>query len=567
MNELPYQPTLDDWGDPLHAVTFVVVDLETTGGSPASSAITEIGAVKVRGGQVLGEFQTLVDPGDPIPPHIARLTGISNAMVALAPPLQQVLPAFLEFLGDAVVVAHNAPFDVGFLRAACGRLDYAWPRNEVVDTVQLARRVVPRDEAPNHKLSTLAALFHATTAPEHRALADARATVDVLHALLERLAPLGVTHRGDLRGAAARVPEKVRRKHTLADGLPQAPGVYLFRGPRDEVLYVGTASNLRRRVRGYFTASETRGRMREMVQLATGVTPVVCATTLEAQVREIRLIAEHAPRYNRRSKHPERSHWLRLTDEPHPRLTVTRTPPAVPQEAAIGPFASRGAAQSAREAVEQVLDVRTCSLRLPLLPSPRAMACSRAELGRCAAPCVEVESGHEQVVDLVRQALTDDPGAVVEAIEDRMRALAEAERFEEAATARDRLEAFLRAGRRAARHRSLRAAGLLVAARRRDHGEGWEIAVVSAGRLVAASYARSVHDVPAVATAARATAEVPLGPVLPEEVDLVDTWLSTPGVRVLEVETPLTCPVNGHGKHLGTLFGSRPASGAARRAA
>ena len=556
MTATAYQPTLDDWGDPLHAVTFVVVDLETTGGSPASSGITEIGAVKVQGGAVLGEFQTLVNPGEVVPAHIARLTGISTSMVALAPPLEEVLPAFLEFLGDAVVVAHNAPFDVGFLKAACRRLDYEWPRNEVVDTVQLARRVVPRDEAPNHKLSTLAALFHATTTPAHRALADARATVDVLHAMLERLAPLGVTHRGDLRGAAARVPEGVRRKHTLADGLPSSPGVYMFRGPRDEVLYIGTASNLRRRVRSYFTAAETRGRIKEMVQLATAVTPVVCATTLEAQVREVRLIAEHAPRYNRRSKHPERTHWLRLTDEPHPRLTVTRHAPSDVSVPAIGPFPSRARAQSAREVIEQVLDVRTCTLRLPLVPSPHAVACSRAELGRCDAPCVRADGGDADVVAQVRAALEDDPGVVVRAIQERMAELALAERFEEAATARDRLEALLHGGRRAARHAALQAAGTIVAARREKDGR-WDIAVVNRGRLVAAARASTVHEVPPVARSARETAQVLLegDHGLPEETDLVDSWLSTPGVRILEVGSPLTCPLGGHAKHLAALFG------------
>src|SRR5664279_3363886 len=115
----PAQVSFDELGTALREVTFVVVDLETTGGSPQSSAITEIGAVKTRGGEVLGEFQTLVDPGGPIPPFIVALTGITDAMLIAAPRIEQVLPAFLEFLGDAVLVAHNAPFDVGFLKAAC----------------------------------------------------------------------------------------------------------------------------------------------------------------------------------------------------------------------------------------------------------------------------------------------------------------------------------------------------------------------------------------------------------------------------------------------------------------
>jgi DNA polymerase-3 subunit epsilon len=112
------QLSFDELGTPLRDVTFVVLDLETTGGAARSDAITEIGAVKVRGGAVLGELATLVDPGRSIPPQIVALTGITSAMVCNAPKIDTVLPAFLEFARGAVLVAHNAGFDIGFLRAA-----------------------------------------------------------------------------------------------------------------------------------------------------------------------------------------------------------------------------------------------------------------------------------------------------------------------------------------------------------------------------------------------------------------------------------------------------------------
>src|ERR1700712_3646089 len=156
----PPQGAFDDLVEftarPLRELTFVVVDLETTGGSPASCEIIEIGAVKVRGGEVIGEMQTLVRPGTPIPAFIAVLTGITDAMVARAPRLEAALPAFLEFACGAVLVAHNAPFDLGFLKAACERVGVAWPGAESLDTARLARRVLTRDEAPNCKLATLA---------------------------------------------------------------------------------------------------------------------------------------------------------------------------------------------------------------------------------------------------------------------------------------------------------------------------------------------------------------------------------------------------------------------------
>ena len=132
------QLSLEDIGTPLYDVTFVVVDLETTGTHAGTAEITEIGAVKLRAGEVVGEFQTLVKPEHSvITPFVSRLTGITHAMVDDAPTIRSVLPSFLEFAAGTVLVAHNAPFDIGFLRSACDRLDYHWPNPQVLDTVTL----------------------------------------------------------------------------------------------------------------------------------------------------------------------------------------------------------------------------------------------------------------------------------------------------------------------------------------------------------------------------------------------------------------------------------------------
>ncbi|MDI2126112.1 exonuclease domain-containing protein [Yinghuangia seranimata] len=171
---------------------FVVVDLETTGLSPETDRITEIAAVRLRGTDVLGEFATLVAPGVPVPAFITALTGISDAMVADAPPLRDVLPAFRDFARDAVLVAHNAPFDIGFLRAACAGCGEPWPHLVVVDTLALARALVSRGEVSDYKLATLARAFEAPAPSTHRAVADARATAHILRALIARLRRAGV---------------------------------------------------------------------------------------------------------------------------------------------------------------------------------------------------------------------------------------------------------------------------------------------------------------------------------------------------------------------------------------
>uniref|UniRef100_UPI001263F10B DEDD exonuclease domain-containing protein n=1 Tax=Segeticoccus rhizosphaerae TaxID=1104777 RepID=UPI001263F10B len=444
------QATLDELGTPLADVTFVVVDLETTGGSPSGAHITEVGAVKVRGGEVLGEFQTLVNPAEPIPAFISVLTGITGAMVADAPRVATVLPAFLEFAAGSVLVAHNAGFDISFLKAAAAQTGHPWPGFRVVDTVHLARQLVTRDEAPNRKLSSLARLFGAATTPDHRALHDARATVDVLHGLLARVGNLGVTTFEELASYSSRVSPAQRRKRFLADGLPSAPGVYIFKDADGRPLYVGTSKDIRRRVRTYFTASEQRSRMAEMVALAQNITPIVCATALEAEVRELRLIAEHQPRYNRRSRYPERAPWVKLTVEPFPRLSIVRQ---VKDDGAryFGPFSSWAAARDAVDAVHEVVPLRQCTTRL----STRGVtpACALAEMGRCGAPCTGAQSVQDYalVAQTAAEMISGDAREVVGALRERMSVLSRQERYEDAGAVRDRLLHLVRAAARAQR--------------------------------------------------------------------------------------------------------------------
>src|SRR4029434_9365211 len=233
----------------------------------------------------------------------------------------------LAFADNTVIVAHNAPFDVGFLRRSCDRLGYPPPRWPVIDTAALARQILLRDEVPNCRLATLARHFQATTTPNHRALVDAQPTVDVLHGLIERVGNLGVHTIEDLQEFARRVSPQRRAKRTWAADLPDSPGVYLFVAEYENqrhILYVGKSKNIKARVRNYFTAAEKRPRIDEMVRLATGVEAIPCVTQLQADVTELRLIVTHAPRYNRRSKFPERTQWIKITEEPFPRLSVVR---------------------------------------------------------------------------------------------------------------------------------------------------------------------------------------------------------------------------------------------------
>ncbi len=548
------QRSFDELGRPLREVTFCVVDLETTGGSAAAgSMITEVGAVKVCGGEVLGEFQTLVNPHQAIPPFIAVLTGITDTMVAAQPTIEQVLPQFLEFAQGCVLVAHNAPFDVGFLRHFAEQQGRPWPRFEVLDTAKLARRVITRDDARDCKLSSLAVVFGSTTTPNHRALSDARATVDVLHGLMARLGNIGVHTLEELQTFSSRVTSAQRRKRHLAEQLPHAPGVYLFRDERDRVLYVGTSKDLRSRVRTYFTASETRSRMGEMVALAARVEGIECATPLEAEVRELRLIAEHKPRYNRRSRFPERVFWIKLTREPWPRLSLVRR--VVDDDADyLGPYSSKKSAERAVVALHEAFPIRQCGGRMPRVPA--MSACVLAEMGKCLSPCNGSVSAvdYAAVVEQLRSALVAQPDPVVASLSRRMSKLAAASRFEDAGSWRDRLGSFLRGAARTQRLHALTRCAEVVAARRED--DRWSVHVVRHGRLAAAGVIPPGAHAGEWVRHLQASAETVLagpGPTpatTAEETEKILRWLESDGVRLVHVDGEWSCPLGGATKHL-----------------
>lgn len=325
---------------PLSEITFVIVDLETSGTAPGKSDITEIGAVKVRGGEVLGEFASFVHIGSPLPPDIVRLTGITDADLRGAPPISEIFPAFYEFARGAVLVAHNARFDMGFLKAACSGLGYQWDFPTPLCTLALSRRIVPKSDTRSYRLHDLAHLFNAKTEPNHRALYDARATVDVLHGLIERVGDCGVETLPELRRFDNRLSPANRRKSSLADDLPQTPGVYIFRDDTGVPLYVGSSINVRNRARSYFSGGDPRSRMRTMVGLAHSVEAIECAHDLEAWVREEQLIDSLQPPFNRRSRSPRRGWWVAPGAKENA-LRIERN--AFP--GAIGPFRTKNEAR------------------------------------------------------------------------------------------------------------------------------------------------------------------------------------------------------------------------------
>ena len=463
------------------------------------------------------------------------LTGISNSMVADSPSIDSALPAFLEFAAGSVLVAHNAPFDVGFLRHFCEVQERPWPTFEVVDTAKLARRVITRDDAPNCKLSSLARAFRSTTTPNHRALSDARATVDVLHGLMERL---GGARRAHARGAADLLLAGERGAAAQAPPCrwpPHAPGVYLFRDDRSRVLYVGTSRVLRTRVRSYFTASETRWRMGEMVGIATSVTGIECATPLEAEVRELRLIAEHKPRYNRRSRFPEKVNFLKLTREAWPRLSLVQK--VLDDDADyLGPFWSRKMAEKCLAALHETFPVRQCTE--PGCGRRAPPACSPRWAAACRPVTARRQRHYGAVVRRLRDTILQRSEEVVEASTPGCRRSLPRSASKKPSVRRDRLAAFVRATARSQRLTSL----TRMCPRWSQPGARTTVAGPSTSFVRRARGRRGIRRVPTptpFVAELRAMAETvtpapgPVPAATAEESERVLRWLESPTIRLI----------------------------------
>ena len=326
---------------PLERATFVVVDLETTGLRPGSSHICEIGAVRVRDLDLQEEFELLVDPGVPIGPAISALTGLRDSDLRGRPHPAIAVRRFLEFAGDAVLVAHNARFDLAFLDRETERLTGARLAGPVVDTVGLARRLLT-GRTPRAGLASLSEFFGTAARPCHRALPDAQATAEILIQLIGLAQERGALSVADLVDLAAPRVRKVYAKRALAFGAPSAPGVYLFRDAHDQILYVGRARDLRARLRSYFRSDRQRPAVEAALAALARIEWRVCGSELEGALEELRLLRELRPPANARNTRPDRYVYLRRRGD----SVVCSTKPSP-----VGPLKSRTRARLAARAL------------------------------------------------------------------------------------------------------------------------------------------------------------------------------------------------------------------------
>jgi DNA polymerase-3 subunit epsilon len=359
------------------------VDLETTGGHAVRNRVIEAAVVVLSGGRVVEEYSTLVNPGTRIPYAIQRFTGITKAMVADAPPFSEVAGELLARLEGRLFVAHNARFDYGFLRSEFRRLGIRF-RAPVLCTVRLSRALTP--DIRGHNLDAVMERYGIACDARHRALGDARVLADFLRIARERFAGPALGIVVDRLLAAPRLPPGL--DSSVADELPEAPGVYLIYGEGDVLLYVGRAKNLATRALSHFGEPRAR-RERELTTRARRIEWIETAGEFGALVTEARLIKERKPLLNRKLRDPGELWAIRLGDDAGgPRATIGPLDPADDRHTAYGMFRRRGDAGRALEGL--VREHQLCKKCLGLERGEGS--CIDFQLGCCRGPCAGTES-------------------------------------------------------------------------------------------------------------------------------------------------------------------------------
>ena len=517
---------------PLDRGRYVVVDLETTGGRPGPGAITEIGAYRMEGPRMTESFATLVRPRGPISPFVTRLTSITNEMVADAPTIERVLPAFRDFLGDAVMVAHNAQFDFTFLDFEFRRLFGMGLKNPVLCTLRLSRRFVP--SLRRRRLDALAEHFGLSTEGRHRGLGDARMAAELLSIFLDIAAQSGITRVDRLidlhsRGAAGRRIKRHVAPEAIA-ALPMAPGVYLMRNERGDLLYVGKARRLRERVASYFNGGMTiNAKTADLVSHVYAIDTRLTPSALDAALLEARLIRELKPPYNRMLKGMAQAYFVRLDlMDAFPRLALSPKLSARRGVMQLGPFVGRSGVDRAIRALGRVLGLRTCAGKLA--PHPDFSPCMYGQMGHCAMPC-NLSSDEDAYGARVRRAVEYLRGRSGPLLGELARArdqAARAMRYEEAARFKRELTALTTLAARAERlSRVVTENNLVIVV---GAGDSRLAHVVLSGRLALSRPLAETSDACAVAEFVATNYErYRARPVARDELDamaIVARWLS-----------------------------------------
>jgi DNA polymerase-3 subunit epsilon len=407
-------------GDSIFSTVFTVFDVETTGLSPDRNRMTEIGIVKIKGGEVIEEYETLINPGQFIPPEITRLTGISNEMVHSKPKFEEIAGDIMSFMfseGESIILAgHNVRFDYGFLNASLARAGYNKLGVPSVCTARLARRL--SRQLPSKSLDSLKRHFGVHTRRKHRALDDARATATILTHFLEQLVSefefetveelLGFQYRKIYDDS--RVSARFRKLKIDLQSVPKRPGIYYMLNKKGEIIYIGKAKNLKDRLGSYFYHNVSHSaKITKLIRYVHKVEWETTGSELSALLAESRMIKTHKPRFNSAIKSYRKFPFIKIdVQRNYPR--VYKVYEIIPDGAKYyGPFSSSYTVNTLIEKIGRLYKLRKCDDR-ELHPNKNKSACMYHEFHQCGAPCnLTISAGeYKKEVKSVDKFLTSD---------------------------------------------------------------------------------------------------------------------------------------------------------------
>ena len=428
----------------LEEAQFAVLDFETTGTSSRYARAIEIGIVRMKNGKILDTYSSLINPGSQIPYQITVITGITNEDVLNAPYFEDIVDEIEEFIGDSILVAHNLPFDLSFLKSEFLRAGKDVKEIPKLCTLKLARKLYP--ELPSKSLGNIVKSLKVKHVHVHRALGDATATAKILKKMIHKVQEEHhVEEIGQLLNYINLPIQKSYRvlKKKLSDdfsSLPASPGVYFFKNAKEEILYVGKAKSLKDRVRNYFSSNAVR-KAKKIVRLASKLSYQKTNTELVALITESELIKKHKPRLNTQLKKFGQSYFLKVDKQkPAPKISPTSNFDFDGNDY-FGPFSSRDSAKSIMEIIDKSFLLRECTER----EFNKKKRCYLADIERCTAPCEmkTLQKQYQNELEKVYDFLAGKNDSALERLINRMKIFSKREKFEEAAEMRDTINLLL----------------------------------------------------------------------------------------------------------------------------
>lgn len=434
----------------LNDTVFTVFDVETTGLSAVNNRMTEIGIVKIRGGEIIDEYETLMNPGEFIPPYITQMTGITNEMVHKKPAFEELAPQILNFIGSGGVIlgGHNVRFDYSFLNESLLRAGYNRLEYPSLCTARLARRL--SRSLPSKSLDSLKRHFGIHTKRKHRAIDDARATAQILSIFIEQLvSELEFETADEIIGFQfkkiyddTKTTARFKKLKINLKEVPQKPGIYFMFNKNDEIIYIGKAKSLKERLGSYFYHNTSHStKVKKLVRYVHRVEWETTGSELSALLAESRMIKSHKPRFNSAIKSYRKFPFIKIdVNRAFPK--VQKVFEIIPDGAKYyGPFASSFTVNNLIERINRLYKLRKCD-DINLKPAKNHSTCMYFEIGQCGAPCNFTSSAaeyHREVKRVDKFLLSDSEEGAVRFLEREMEIAAGEENFEHASHLRDNI--------------------------------------------------------------------------------------------------------------------------------